>query len=285
MCMKSISVVLCLLLLFTSCQKENEKPSPQSLLAETLNNISYGPDAAQKMDIYLPAGRKTDSTKMIIMVHGGAWLEGDKSDFASYVTVLKQRLPDYAIANINYRLATVSGNFFPTQENDMRTAIDFLVQNSGDYHVSQKFVLLGASAGGHMALLQAYKYSTPKIRAVVDFFAPADMVSLYNLSNVNTQFGLQLLLGGTPVSNPSMYQQSSPINFVDAQDPPTIIFHGDLDIIVNVSQSTTLKNKLQTSGVKNELTVYPGLGHDVWPPAIMNPTFDKIEAFIKTNVQ
>ena len=124
MCMKSISVVLCLLLLFTSCQKENEKPSPQSLPAETLNNISYGPDAAQKMDIYLPAGRKTDSTKMIIMVHGGAWLEGVKSDFASYVTVLKQRLPDYAIANINYRLATVSGNFFPTQENDMKTAID-----------------------------------------------------------------------------------------------------------------------------------------------------------------
>ena len=82
-----------------------------------------------------------------------------------------------------------------------------------------------------------------------------------------------------------MYQQTSPINFIDAQDPPTIIFHGDQDMIVNVSQSTLLKNKLQTFGVTNQLTVYPGLGHDLWPPATMNASFDKIEAFIKANVQ
>jgi dipeptidyl aminopeptidase/acylaminoacyl peptidase len=82
-----------------------------------------------------------------------------------------------------------------------------------------------------------------------------------------------------------MYQQTSPINFIDEQDPPTIIFHGDQDVIVNVSQSTLLKNKLQTFGVTNQLTVYPGLDHDLWPPATMNASFDKIEAFIKANVQ
>src|SRR5687768_8686474 len=283
--MKSVFVLFCFVLVITSCQKENKITPNQIIPAETLTNVSYGSDAAQKMDIYLPAGRQTDTTKMIILVHGGAWIEGDKSDFNSFVTVLKQRLPGYAIANINYRLANTGGNYFPTQENDMKAAINFLVEKTNDYHISQKFVLLGASAGAHMALLQAYKYSTPKIKAVVNFFAPSEMVSLYNSSSLNTQFGLQLLLGGTPGSNPSMYQQSSPINFIDEQDPPTIIFHGDLDMIVNVSQSTALKNKLQTSGVKNELTVYPGLGHDVWSSAIMNATFDKIEAFIKANVQ
>ena len=283
--MKSVFSVFCFVLVITSCQKENKITSNQSIPAETINNVSYGGDAAQKMDIYLPAGRKTDSTKVVIMVHGGAWIEGDKSDFNSFVTVLKQRLPGYAIANINYRLANVGGNYFPTQENDMKAAINFLVQKTNDYHISEKFVLLGASAGAHMALLQAYKYTSPKIRAVVDFFGPADMVSLYSSSGFNTQLGLQLLLGGTPGSNSSMYQQTSPINFIDEQDPPTIIFHGDQDVIVNVSQSTLLKNKLQTSGVKNELTVYPGLGHDVWSPAIMKATFDKIEAFIKVNVQ
>ena len=273
------------MLVITSCQKENEITPDLAIPAETLNNVSYGSDAAQKMDIYLPAGRKTDSTKVVIMVHGGAWIEGDKSDFTSFVTVLQQRLPGYAIANINYRLANVGGNYFPTQENDMKAAINFLVQKTDDYHISQKFVLLGASAGAHMALLQAYKYTSPKIRAVVDFFGPADMVSLYNSSDFNTQFGLQLLLGGTPTGNPSRYQQTSPINFIDAQDPPTIIFHGDQDMIVNVSQSTLLKNKLQTFGVTNQLTVYPGLDHDLWPPATMNASFDKIEAFIKANVQ
>ena len=282
--MKNISILFCFVLTIIACQKDSQNKSDQNR-AETLNNIFYGNDTAQKMDIYLPAGRTTDTTKMIILVHGGAWLEGDKKDFNSYVTILKQRLSGYAIANINYRLANIAANHFPTQENDMKAAVDFLVQKSTEYRISQKFVLLGASAGAHMALLQAYKYSTPKIKAVVDFFGPVDMVSLYNSANLNTQFAMQILLSGTPVTNPSIYQQSSPINFADAQDPPTIIFHGDMDVVVNASQSTLLKNKLETLGIANQLTIYPGLEHDVWPPAIMNDSFDKIEKFIKANVQ
>jgi acetyl esterase/lipase len=284
--MKSISVLFCLLLLLNSCQKDvRSDDSGQGLPAQTLNNIAYGNDTAQKMDIYLPAGRTSDTTKLIILVHGGAWLEGDKKDFNSYVAILKQRLPGYAIANINYRLANVATNHFPTQEIDMKTAIDFLVQKTAEYHISQKFVLLGASAGAHMALLQAYKYSMPKIKAVVNFFGPTDMVALYNSSAPNAQFAMQILLGGTPASNPSMYQQSSPINFVDAQDPPTIIFHGSLDMIVNVSQSTALKNKLESFSIPNQLTVYPGLDHDFWPSATLNDSFDKIAVFLKANVQ
>ena len=47
--------------------------------------------------------------------------------------------------------------------------------------ISDKFVLLGASAGGHLSLLHAYKYTTPvKIKAVVDFFGPTDLVDMYN---------------------------------------------------------------------------------------------------------
>ena len=282
--MKNLIILFCFAISLTACQKENKStPTNQGLAEQTLTNVSYGSDAAQKMDIYLPAGRKTDSTRLVIMVHGGAWLEGDKNDFAPYVTILKQRLPGYAIANINYRLATTSGNFFPTQENDMKAAVDFLLQKTSEYNISQKIVLLGASAGAHMSLLQAYKYASPKIRAVVSYFGPTDITSLYNSASVNTKVGLQLLLGGTP-TNSSMYLQSSPTNFVDAQDPPTIIFHGDTDPIVNVAQSTLLRDKLQAAGITNQLTVYPGLGHDVWPSAIMNETFTKIEAFLKANV-
>lgn len=282
--MKGISVLFCFVLIVTSCQKDQNN-STQNIPEQTLNNVSYGSDAAQKMDIYLPAGRETDTTKMIILVHGGAWIEGDKTDFNSYVTILKQRLPGYAIANVNYRLASVAGNHFLAQENDMNAAVNFLIQKGSEYRISEKFVLLGASAGAHMALLQAYKYSTPKIKAVVNFFGPTDIVSLFNSSEPTTQSIVQILLGGTPVSNPAMYQQSSPINFVDAQDPPTIIFHGDRDMIVNVSQSISLKEKLQTFSIANQLTIYPGLGHDIWPSDAMKDTFDKIEAFIKANVQ
>jgi len=281
--MKRLLIISFSIVVFISCKKNDVSNGP--LPAQTISNISYGADAAQKMDLYLPAGRTADSTKLVVLVHGGAWSIGDKSDFTSYISTLQQKLPGYAVANINYRLATTSANHFPTQENDMKSAVDFLVSKSTSYHYSQEMVLLGASAGAHMALLQAYKYSSPKILAVVDFFGPTDMTGLYNFyaSNTTDQLAFQILMNGTPASNASLYSQSSPINFVTTQSPPTIIFHGSIDNVVPVDQSTSLKNKLLSAGVAAEMTVYPNLGHDVWPAATMDDAFNKIEAFIKAN--
>ena len=220
------------------------------------------------------------------MVHGGAWVSGDKSDFAAFIPVLQQRFPGYAIANVNYKLATTTDNHFPTQENDMKAALDFLVQKATDYQLSQNFILLGASAGGHMALLQAYKYSSPKVLAVVDFFGPTNMTDLYNFysSNPPEQGLFQLLMNGTPQSNPSLYQQSSPINFVTNQSCPTIIFHGNADVVVPFSESVDLKNELSSAGVANQMITYPNVGHEVWPSNIMTDVYNKMEQFIKTNV-
>lgn len=275
-----------IVLSFASCQKETKdgQDQNQSIAAKTELNLAYGSDALQKMDLYLPAGR-TDTTKLIVMVHGGAWVEGDKSEFTPYVSVLQQRFPGYAIANVNYRLATVAGNYFPTQENDMKAALAFLVSKAGDYHVSQNMVLLGASAGAHMALLQAYKYSSPKIKAVVDFFGPTNMTQLYNeAGSFNNQLGIQILMQGTPSTNATMYQQSSPVNFVTAQSPPTIMLHGTADDVVKSTHSTNLATQLTTAGVVNQIVIYPGRGHEIWPTDVMTDAFNKIEAFIKANV-
>lgn len=92
---------LCLLLFSVlACSKETSKERPEQvpLAAQTLPNVSYGNDEAQKMDIYLPMG-KTDTTRVLVLVHGGARISGDKSDFATFVTALQQRFPAYAIAN------------------------------------------------------------------------------------------------------------------------------------------------------------------------------------------
>jgi acetyl esterase/lipase len=282
--MKKIFFLSLIIVFAVSCKKETS--ADQKLKSESQTNVAYGSDASQKMDIYLPAGRSTDSTKLIILVHGGAWVSGDKSDFASFIPVIQQRFPDYAIANINYRLATATANHFPTQENDMKSAIDFLMQRSTDYHISQKMILLGASAGAHMVMLQAYKYSSSKVLAVVDFFGPTDLGDLYNFysSNPSTQTIFQLLMNGTPTGNASLYTQSSPINFVTAQSCPTIIFHGDADVVVPISQSLALKNKLSSFGIANQMTSYPNLGHEVWPASTMSDVYNKMEEFIKTNV-
>lgn len=133
--------------------------------------VSYGNDPQQKMDVYLPADRSESSTKVLILVHGGAWVEGDKADFNSFIQAIQQRLPDYAIFNINYRLVKNGSNLFPAQEEDLKKAIEFVYSKRSEYHISDKFVYLGASAGAHLALLVGFKYTSPvRPKAVVWFF-------------------------------------------------------------------------------------------------------------------
>jgi len=277
--MKYYFLLCCLV--FLGCRKDDLTPLPE----QTMQNIAYGTDAAQKMDIYLPAGRNFSPSKVIIIIHGGAWNQGDKADFTSYVDTLKRRLPDYAIFNINYRLATGTNNFFPAQENDIKAAVDFIYSKRLEYDISDKYVLLGASAGGHLALLQTYKYSTPvKIKAVVDFFGPTELADMYNNPpNPFIPLLLQQVTGGTPITHATLYQQSSPLNFTTAQSSPTIILQGGLDIVVSPSQALLLNNRLQSLGVIHEYVFYPAEGHG-WFGANLTDSFDKIALFLAANV-
>lgn len=284
--MKNWFLGFILVMVIGSCQKEdNSGGGPSPVGEQTQLNVSYGAGAAQKMDVYLPAGRTTAATKVIILIHGGGWNQGDKADFTLFVDTLKKRLPNYAIININYRLADGSTNFFPTQENDVKAAIEFIYGKRTEYAISDKFVLLGASAGGHLSLLHAYKYTSPvKIKAVVDFFGPTDLVDMYNNpSNPLIPLLLLQVTGGNPATHAALYQQSGPINFVTAQSPPTIILHGGVDIVVPPSQSALLKNKLQTFGVVNQYVFYPTENHG-WGGANLTDSFDKIAVFLATNV-
>ena len=275
--------LLLLSLGFIACQKD---PPAPPMNEKTMKDVAYGTDPMQKMDIYLPSARNTTSTRVMILVHGGAWSSGDKTDFNLYVDSLKRRLPDYAIFNINYRLSANSLNTFPTQENDTRAAIEFVHAHREEYGISNRFVLLGASAGAHLALLHAYKYTSPvKIKAVIDFFGPTDMIDLYNnpASIFIPPSAVAGIVGATPSSNLALYQQSSPVTFVNAQTPPTIILQGGMDPLVSVAQATTLKTKLQQAGVVHEYVFYPMEGHG-WVGVNLVHSFDKIQAFLVANV-
>ena len=271
-------------IILVSCKKNNQPQLPTPP-AQTILNVSYGNDQKQKMDVYLPAGRNETATKVIILIHGGGWTEGDKDDFAEYISILQQRLPDYAIANINYRLVTNDSNLFPAQENDIKTAVEFVVSKSGEYKISQRIVLLGASAGAHLGLLYAYKYPTPvKIKAIISFFGPTDLVDMYNHPpNPLIPLLLKTVTGSTLIANPGIYTESSPINFVTVQSPPTLLLHGGADNLVASSQSTMLQKKLEQTGIVNQLVIYPTEGHGWFGPNL-NDSFNRIETFLKQNV-
>lgn len=285
--MKQLFSILFISVFFVACQKETT--NVQQIAEKTLKNVAYASaDTAQRMDVYLPAKRNTTSTKALIIIHGGGWTSGDKTEFNEYIPVFKERLPDYAIFNINYRLGMLpSTNTFPTQENDVKTAFNFVMSKSDEFSFNkEKLAVLGASAGGHLALLQTYKNTTPKVKALVDMFGPTDITALYSAYSISpiTQLGLQYLLGGTPVSNPVIYQSSSPINFVTTQTAPTLILHGGQDPIVPIAQSTTLKTKLQTAGVVTKMVIYPNEGHG-WTGASLTDTYNQIVQFLNENNQ
>jgi acetyl esterase/lipase len=281
--MKIFYTLFVVMILSVSCKKSGE--GQQVLPAQNYSNIAYGQHASQKMDVYLPQGRNTTDTKVIILLHGGGWMEGDKMDFSTYISELQTRLPDYAIFNINYRLAATGTNLFPSQENDVKAAVEFIRSKKDEYAISDDYVMLGASAGAHLALLHSYKYDAPvKVKAVVSFFGPTDLVDMYNNPlNPLVPLLLSTITGATPASNPGIYHQSSPISFVTAQSPPTLLLHGGIDPVVALSQSTRLRDKLQMNGVNNGLVVYPSEGHG-WFGANLDDSFDRIEAFLDAQV-
>jgi acetyl esterase/lipase len=281
--MKKLFPVFFLSLFFVACQKESSDTAQQKQ-EKTLLNVSYGSDTAQRMDVYLPANRTDTATKVLVLVHGGAWTTGDKTDFNVYIPVFKERLPDYAIFNINYRLAQLpSTHVFPTQEDDVKAAFNAILSKAVEYGFNKdKLAVLGASAGAHLALLQSYKNSTTQVKAVVDMFGPTDMTALYNsLTTTFERFAFQAMLNGTPSTNPALYQASSPINFVSAQSPPTLILHGGVDPLVPVSQSTMLKAKLETQNVPVQLFIYPTEGHG-WFGTNLTDSYEKITSFLRT---
>lgn len=271
--------------------KVTDKDNPQTLI-----DVVYGSDKLNKMDIYLPSNRSTVSPKVFIMLHGGAWVDDDKSGsddphYKTLVDSIKLKYPDWAIFNINYRLATITGNFFPTQEEDVKKAIQYIFDNRSEFGISDKWVYIGMSAGAHLAMLQGYKNTIPiAAKAIIDFYGPTDMTALYNYYLANEEqlaFAVSKLLRGTPSSNASLYYSSSPINFIKAQSPPTLILQGGKDDTVPEAQSLALSAKLKAAGVITEYGDEPLFAYQThgWSdPALWVITMKRIDKFIKSNV-
>lgn len=268
-------IVLIQITLLVSCSKSQEVNSsvPGSYLSPTaklpvriIKDLPYGPDASQKMDLILPKGRTTAATKMIVLIHGGQWTAGDKSNMEEYVTVLGDALPQFAFASINYRLVNGNSILLADAEKDISRALTYLRSMRDSFVVSKDMVMLGESAGGHLALLNAYKNRSIGIRAVIGVKAPTDLSTWYNEGkNKEVRSMLEFITGGTPTTATSAYFSLSPVNYVSKDAPYTLLIHGDADGFVEVSQANELSNKLSIAGAKHKLIILPGESHSYSP--------------------
>ncbi len=265
---------------FYSCSNDSvSEPLNDTSTEKNLFNVSYGSNNQQVFDLYLPANR-TVNTKTLILVHGGGWTSGDKADMNYVIDIIKQYLPGYAIANINYRLATFGNPAFPMQIDDLASVISKL-KNTDDYVISDNFGFIGVSAGAHLSMLYSYGYNTNNnSKMVCSIVGPTDFTDINYTSN---PLLAQLFLNATGVSyndNPLYYQQLSPLSRATTNSPPTILFYGNQDPLIPTTQGVNLHARLNQLSVYNEFNLYNG-GHGDWVLADQLDAYGKMVAFIQ----
>lgn len=276
--MKLFSITLSLLAIMTAGVVFGQPSNPvlPFLPEGTIlhGNIRYSGDATEKhlLDIYLPPGVK-GKAPVIIFIHGGAWISNDKYADFGYMrkTVAEFIKNGYAIASIDYRWATETP--FPAQIRDCNLAVSWLYDHAEQYGLDRnRLALIGFSAGGHLASLQGLSnnervddFHVPgssrnfTIKAVVDFYGPAELASLK--SSEDPKSPEAILLGAAPVNRPDLAKVASPVTYVDPKDPPFLIIHGENDELVWNRQSKLLSAWLTVNGVDNELVIVPGAPH------------------------
>ena len=262
--MKAIFSAMILIVFTVSCKNDTESdiifPDAKSVM-----DVSYGPDAKQKMDIYLPSNRSASRTKVFVLIHGGGWSGGDRVDFNTYLPKIQQNFSDYAVVNMNYRLVGTSVNYLlPYLTDDIKTVLDNLAQNSAEYGVKPEYVLCGVSAGGHLSMLYSYKFDVQKrVKAVVNIVGPTDFEDPYYTTYPQYWELIPFIIDLSMLpQNFSAPQFASPISWITASSTPTISFFGSTDELVPPSQKTILDQKLSEKNVKNESYLYNG-GHGI----------------------
>ncbi|HEX4685046.1 MAG TPA: alpha/beta hydrolase [Gemmatimonadaceae bacterium] len=152
----------------------------------------------------------------------------------------------------------------------VRTAVRFVRAHAADYGIDTNRVgVSGISTGGHLALMIAASRESP-VNAVAAIAPPTDLADwgkpAFALTD-DPQLAMFIpALGFDPKAPRSdieaLAKQLSPITYVNAEFPPTLIIHGDSDKVVPLQQAQAMDRALARAGVEHKLDVIPGGGHD-----------------------
>ena len=241
-------------------------PTPAELKTATyVRDVIYGhrDGMALTYDVFKPL--KPNGALVVNMVSAGwnsSWAAPEERQ-ARY-----QLLIDKGFTVVALYHASAPRFKVPDAVADIRLGMRHIKLHAADYGADPlRIGVWGASAGGHLSLVAGVmaddgdpaaanplERSGNRVRAVVAYFPPTD---------------LDKLLGGRAKSgaidfNDSLRASISPIHFVDARDPPTLIISGGADKGVPISQSEVMKAALDKASVENRLKVFPDADHDLY---------------------
>ena len=236
-------------------------------------NLEYGNHERQKLDLYIPKN-SGDEVGLILMIHGGAWVAGDKSAYRDLIKSWADK--GYAAASINYRYLDYNVSFDDILD-DIDSALHKIKNTGAEYNVNiTKMILSGHSAGGHLSMLYPYargKNSPVEPVAICNYSGPTDLLdpNFYNenasvdLKELFRQiaslvYGKDLALEDTYLAN-DLLKKYSLLYYVNEATIPTVINHGMKDEIVPFSNALSLEAKFKELGVIHIMNIFPNSGH------------------------
>ena len=211
--------------------------------------IGEGGGRSLEADILLPP-LEEKNRPAVLFIHGGGWIEGDRSQLRGY-GILLARLGFVCMCN-SYRLSNES--IWPAQVQDVNCAIRYLRANATDLGLDPNRIgVSGNSAGGHLSLMAAAtNYDqifegvggsnevSSEIKAVCAIYPPTTIRQLEMLNPLENAF---LMLMGKEAKKED-FDKASPLNYVTEDYPPCMLIHGSTDSVVRLKDSTKFYEKL-----------------------------------------
>ncbi len=249
-----------------------------------------------RLDVYGPRTSSRSPRPAILLIHGGGWVEGDKSGQGDLAARLVPK--GFVAFAINYRLANSDKTRYPAAVLDVRRASRWVRVHARDHGADPtRLAVVGVSAGGHLAALlgttdvpDPADPNSPKassrVDCVVDTFGPTDFTD-----DAGPAVGPKIarvipaFFGKGRDEIPRIYAEASPALHVDSKSAPTLIFHGTADDIVPIDQSRRFHQALAKAGVETKLVELAGEGHGFLQPENQKRWLDEMTRFLTTHLK
>jgi acetyl esterase/lipase len=228
-----------------------------------------------KLDLYrLRGARHPTPRPVIVWLHGGGWMSGDKERGVERIFDLIRA--GFIGASVDYRLSQDA--LFPAQLHDCKCAVRFLRAHAESLRVDPgRIGVWGASAGGHLASLLAVTGRNRSLEgdrgwATFSWYGPTDLNLMdqfprgvtARMPSMNAESAEGRLVGGPVAERQELVALANPLRYVHADTPPVLLMHGALDDCVPVVSSERLYSTLVEHGVRAQLLVIEHGHHNAY---------------------